>query len=212
MRDFDNNAYMAARRHSRNVRILRLTLPTAAAALIAVAGLHLSGSYPELPREHEFGEVADGKSVMRSPVISGISGGRPYEVLAATAVRARDRTAATDFTGISARLPAGDNGWASLVAPSGSVNERDGRLQIHGPAEVSLDDGRKARFGNVEIDMNRGKLATYEPLSVEAAGLHILADRATLDEFGKRGMTVTFEGNVKVYLLGVGPSRGKAGF
>ncbi len=190
-----------AARHARFVAGLKIGLPLAAAALIAVlvawpyltarvSGLRLSFAEVE--------ETADGKITMTNARYLGTDReGQPFTITADSAVQNPDDPDSIELERLAGDVTLNDGTWVTLSA-DGGVYRQDARvLELAGHVSLYADSGYELRTEAVHIDLNR-RLAAGDGL-VEGQGPlgHVSAQGFRVGEGGER---LEFLGPVRLTL------------
>lgn len=191
-------AFRRAKRHSQQVRILKILLPVS--ALAVVVGF-VSASWLDRPAEApvnvDSAAYSEGKLVMANPKLEGLTGDNlPYTMTAGRAVQDSLASGLFQLDDIDATLPIGGDIWASVDA-SGAVFDRDANtIRFDTGVQLTTTDGLVAKFKSALIDVGNGGLTTGEPVEIRlAAGTQVAADSMVVLENGK---ILIFEGRVRM--------------
>jgi len=204
-------AFASARRHSRNVRLLRTALLLSAVASVVV--LTAMGLYrtfgSALSRLSVGGVSIDGsKVVMDRPRLTGArQDGRSYVITAARAIQDVKHPTLVELVAIDGDIDTADRDPVHLTAAAGHYDtEREGldlsdSVHIHNK-QYTID------LHSVHIDFKSGAYKTQEPLTVVTnSGSSIVADSAWVLDNGKQ---ITFEGHVKSIIRSTDAASGSA--
>lgn len=189
-------AFAAARRHSTRVRLLKLTLPSIAVAIVLS---FIGYSFWAMPSSTtlELGEAAfsDGKLVMSNPKLEGFSNNRPYTMTAERALQDPKATDIIELEGIAARVPVDDENWANIDATRGVFDRKKNTLVVDKPVTVTTTDGKKAILQSAFVNVRTGILTTDKPIDISMDGFRVTADSM---QVLKNGKVFVFEKRVKM--------------
>lgn len=199
-RGHGEEAFRAARRHSRLVRRLRFVLP--ALAIVGVAAFVGTARFYSavLP---DFISVAgidtDSESiVIDKPHISGFAGTRrAYEVTAESAEQSLRDPKVVTFNGIDARFGLDDAGTAAIEAGTGVFDGNANTLTMAEGIAITTTSGYWASFEEAAIDIRNGTLVSTEPIEIRTNEGVIRANGIEVTDRGKRiafvnGVSVTY--------------------
>jgi len=191
-------AYRAARRHSKLVRALKYILP----ALALLGGGIFWASARFIPSElvdlvDQAGIDLQSNSVtMDKPHISGFEGTRrAYEVKAESAVQSLDDPKILTFNKIDAHIGLDEAGVATVGAATGVYNGNDNTLHLKDGIDITTNTGYAARTEAALVDLAGGTMVTNTPVVMEGKEGSIRADSV---EVSDRGKHVIFRGGVSV--------------
>lgn len=191
--------YSDAVRHSRRVTFLKWAFPVAALASVAA----FTGSTMisrALPEGASIGEavVADGKLIMRDPVMTGpVDEFRNFSVSAARAVQDLSVPAVIRLEDIVAELPVTLDDSALLDAISGIYHREDDHLVLDQPFTVTTTSGVTAQLQDASIDVDAGTLTTQKSVRIETSQGRIVAQSLTMRD---HGADIVFEREVQMVL------------
>jgi lipopolysaccharide export system protein LptC len=192
------DAYQAARRHSRLVRALKFVLPGLAIAgvLLFWASAHFIPS--DLASLISVAGI-DAKSnsvVMDKPHISGFEGTRrAYEVKAESARQSLDDPKVLTFTAIDAHIGLDDASTATVGAATGIYNGNNNTLQLKDGIVIETTSGYSASIESAAVDLGKGSLVSDRPIELRSKDGTL---RANAVEVSERGKHVVFKGGVSV--------------
>lgn len=193
-------AFAQAERHSRNVRMLKIVLPSAAAVVaIAFLGYSLFSSGGMASVDLGSASIENGKLVMSNPSLDGFTNENlPYHMTAARARQAiGSETAAIELEGIEATVPIDSGNSASISAEAGTFNRQGNTLSLDTGITLQTTSGIRARLSSADIDMAAGTLSTDDPVAIEINGMSIQADTFSASDGGKK---LVFDRRVRVTL------------
>ncbi|PWL19329.1 LPS export ABC transporter periplasmic protein LptC [Falsochrobactrum shanghaiense] len=193
--------FKAAQRHSVRVRVLKTALPVAAVAVAAVFSWYTFLATPAAPVKVEVNTGGEsGKLVMTSPQLNGYTkDNRPYSMVAAKAVQDAKNSGVITLEGISAQLPVGDEGSATVEAASGIYDNANGRLQLDKDFTVTTDEGLRAVMRSADVNLKSGQVTTDQPVDIRNGSTQIMADSMQIKDSGK---ILIFENKVQVVIDG----------
>lgn len=203
-------AFLAARRHTVVVRLLRKGIPVAAVvaviALIVVPFLNPLRNVPGL----SLGAVgiSNGKVRMETPRLSGYrKDNRPYEVTADAALQDIRNPTQIELSTLTARIQMEREGWVNVSAKTGLFDTQAEKLNLVDDVRVRTETGYDIRMRTADIDFKAGTVLSKEPVSVSLGTTTIDAD--TLD-VKDNGALIAFQGRVRAVILNA-PARTLAG-
>ena len=187
------------RRHSRNVRRLKVIVP--AAAVLLTVGLvanavvsSLSGGAVDLRSL----SIVGGRLVMDNPSLEGVTAeNRAYRMEARRATQSVSEPDVVELEDITARLPVGMSQWADASAKTGVMYRDRNQLAITSPVEFKTTDGLKADLRSALIDMNAGAISSDESVKIDYEGSTVTADSMNISQ---GGAVLVFERNVRVHV------------
>lgn len=196
-------AFGAARRHTKLVRILRVLLPVV--CVVTVAALSFSGfsfSVPGGQFDVESIGVNGSSVVMDSPKLSGYRAGQgTYLIQAKKAEQDIAVKNIVNLTGLDGKLTQEDGRWASINAGSGQLDTESQSLLLSDRIIVRADGGYRAVLDDAAVNMRAGSVRTDKPVKVDMFNGSLAAERMTITESGR---AMAFEGGVKLrVILGV---------
>ncbi len=159
-----------ARRHTRFVKFLRVTLPGAAAGIVGLYFLLIldtTGMIANLPRL-EVPRIIPENLTMDNPSYEGYNkdGGR-YTVHAKTAVQDLVNTDFVRLNGITGDLIDAKKSKTRLTALAGEYDTKNNRLELSGGIDIVAESGLKAKLSRATILTNDNVIFSKEPVLVE---------------------------------------------
>ncbi len=194
-------AFREARRHSFNVRLMKLALPVAA-VLLGLSFIGYSFLATPLGVSVDIGGTAieGGKLVMSNPRLDGFTrDNRPYTMRAERAMQDIGNGSVIELERLDARVPTNDSGWADIVAEYGVLDRNANTLELTQGMTVRLESGVVAHFQTATVHMTTGELDSDDPVSIELEGTRIDADSMRIAE---RGAVMIFENRVRMEIEG----------
>lgn len=192
-------AFAQAHLHSRRVRILKVGLPVAALAMIAVFFARSWLTIPEgVAVDLSAVSVDGGRLVMAEPSLEGLAeGGRMYRMTADRAIQDIGGTGPVDLEGIHAVVPIEDGSSMTIRADGGRFDRAANTLDIDTVIDMEADNGLRARLRSARFDIGAGSLDTGDPVEIFMQGGEIRADSMAVRD---SGAVMIFENRVRVHI------------
>jgi len=201
--------FVAAARHSRLVRVLRVAVPAAVVLAMAVI-VSISVFNPfrvlmkQLPLDMDNLVVSGTKITMESPHLSGFSPDqRPYEVWAKSATQDLTDPDHVDLATLRAKVFMEDKSTVTMDAYAGQFDTKAQILDLQKDIFLQSSTGYEARLTRALVDINKGTVSSDEPVAVKLLNGTLNADRLRIID---KGDVVRFEGNVAMTLVMDPPS------
>lgn len=146
--------------HDRVIRIAKIALPSAVGVLIAILAL------APLEKNGDVSFILDKTKVASTPEVMHIdsarytgedSQGRPFAILAQSAVQRNSNVPIVDISGMMARLALTD-GPGTVVANHARYNPNTQQAAVIGPVQASGPDGYKLATSNVTLDLKQKQI------------------------------------------------------
>ena len=192
--DFER-AYRAAVRHSRHVRLLRLSVPVGIAALLLavvvinylppIGGFRLPGELGKLV-------IHGTKITMQQPRLTGFTiDSRAYEFSADAA--AQDITAPNlvELHQLQAKMEMQDKSTVEMSATSGVYDVKSEMLTLNDDIHLVSSTGYEGRLSEAVIDVRKGNVVSDKPVWVKLLNGFLNAKRL---DIGENGSVVRFSG------------------
>jgi lipopolysaccharide export system protein LptC len=201
-RDADR-AFRAARRHSRLVRILRITVPvTVVIGLIIVALVTYFNPLrmlAKLPINIDNLVVSGTKVTMEQPRLAGFtSDARAYELVADTAAQDMTKPDIVELRNIRAKVEMQDKTSMEMTAVSGIYDAKGETLKLEREILLRSSTGYQGRLSEAMIDIRKGNVVSEHPVEVKLLQGTLNANR--LDIFDS-GDVVRFHGGVVMDMM-----------
>jgi LPS export ABC transporter protein LptC len=201
-------AFAIAQRHSRVVRLLRLTLPLAAAlvlvgyALVLTVNWQLSGGRVSVSG---ISLTAD-DFTMKDPTYSGTTkDGGNYVVRARRAVVAFDQKAPIKLIDVSGDLVQASNVKTKLKAKHGLLDNPKQELELYDGVEIEASNGLLARLTRAKVYSKENKVVSDHPVSAATPTGSVQAAKMVMNT---KTNLAQFRGEVAVQLV---PTASQAG-
>jgi len=202
------DAYRAAMRHSRRVRLLRRAIP--AFCLAAIAGPVAWGIVSPFARvgmDVTVGPVSMSgtKVTMEQPKLSGFKkDGKAYEVTADQAIQDIKTPTIVELRKLTSRMEQDAKKYARVTADWGRFDQTADSLDLKGTVRVRTDNGYEADMLSAKVNVKTGDVVSVEPVVVRSLNATVSADRAQVRDNGRHAV---FEGRVRsVFVQDDGPA------
>ncbi|WP_156850614.1 LPS export ABC transporter periplasmic protein LptC [Bartonella refiksaydamii] len=190
------DVFKKASHHSRRISILKFFLPFLA-LIVAFIFCWFTFSFtpvasdPESLNSKEEGVM---KLTMLNPKLEGYTRSRePYWLKAKEAFQDRTRSGVIGLQSITAEVFVGKQKRVFLNAQGGFYDNINGYLQLDKPFTITTNDGMVAQFIAANINLSEGQLNTKQPVNIQRAGLHLVANALQVRE---KGQSIYFHGGV----------------
>lgn len=191
-------ARLAADRHSRRVRRLKILLPTAAVliaggiALVVYVQSRLLGAL-------------DVKSVLFSkdgltmvePRLSGHAKGRAYDVSAAKAFQNIQDPKVISLEGIDGRIEMADGTWTKIESTRGIYDGTHDKLALDGAVVVTTSTGWRATTEHADTDLVSGRITSDRAVRIAGKTGWIESDGIDVSDGGHQ---ILFSRNVRMMM------------
>jgi lipopolysaccharide export system protein LptC len=210
-----DRAFRAARRHSRVVRVLRIAIPLAVVAALAVVTL-LTFFNPlrmlsKLPIDISDMVVSGTKITMEQPRLSGFTrDARAYELSADAAKQDLTKPDIVELNNIHAKVEMQDKTTIKLTAIIGIYDTKAETLNLQRSILLSSSTGYEGRLSEARVDIRKGHVVSDHPVEVKMLQGSLDANRLEIIDSGE---VVRFHGGVHMTLMlnGTAVSDAKAG-
>jgi lipopolysaccharide export system protein LptC len=194
--------FRRAVRHSRFVRFLRVVVPFAIAAIlaiiIAVAYFKPFQVLAKLPIDPSKLVISGTKVTMEQPRLAGFTrDARPYELSARAASQDIARPGVLELKDIHARVQMQDKVVIDLSAASGVYETKADVLKLADDILFSSSSGYQVRLSEAVVDMKKGAIVSERPVEVTLPNGTILANRL---EVADNGAMILFDQGVEMFL------------
>lgn len=203
--------FEVAARHSRRVRLLKIAIPAAGAAVVLVAlvvsalrSFSISVPLGDLGRL----VLSGSKLTMEAPRLSGFTkDNRGYEVSAKSAQQDVTRPHVIELDDLFAKLDLADKGWARMNARRGSFDAKTELLTLGEGIFISTSQGYEGKLWEAKVDVRAGTIVSDKP--VELNFLRGTLNANTL-QVRENGQVMRFDGGVSMTVM-LPQSQGTAG-
>ena len=195
-------AFHAAALHSGRVRVLRRAMMGGAVAvMVAIVAFAVFDPFGKSVSGLSVSSVGvDGSKVtMARPRLSGYrSDGRPYEIVASSAVQDLKVPTKFELHDMDARLTMLDKSVTHVTAALGTYDSSLDLMELNSAVHITSDSGLDVRARDAHVEFKSGAVTTANPVTVAMRGDTIEADSMRMIDSGKQ---VTFEGHVRTTIL-----------
>jgi lipopolysaccharide export system protein LptC len=195
-------AFRAAVRHSRHVRILRIAVPLSV-VVVLVGGVAFTTLLKPLraltgvPIDVGSLVVSGTKIMMQQPRLAGFTrDNRRYNMIAKAAAQDVTKPDLVELHGINATMEMKDGSVFETTAKDGVYNSKTEHLTLSQDIVVTSSSGYKAYLNEAVIDVRAGRIVSDKPVEVKTATWTINANGMDVAESGDlmrfdRGVFVT---------------------
>lgn len=202
-REDSDRAFRAARRHSRLVRVLRITIPIAVVGVLAVMflvtyfnPLRMLG---KLPIDISDLVVSGTKVTMEKPRLSGFTQDqRAYELSADSAAQDLTKPDFIELRGIRATMDMQDKNTMHMSAATGLYNSKTEMLKLERDIFLSSSNGYKGKLIEALINTKKGNVVSDKPVELEMLQGTLNANKLEIID---NGDLVRFHGGVVMDML-----------
>jgi lipopolysaccharide export system protein LptC len=200
-----NTAFMfrAATRHSRLVRVLRIGLPIAGVAVLAVlafmAWLDPMRLLNDLPIGLRDVVISGTKIKMEQPRLSGFTrDSRPYELAAQSAAQDITKPNLVELSELRAKIEMTDKSVVELSATDGLFDTKAEVLKLDKNILVKSSSGYEGRLIQAVINTRTGSIVSEKPVAVKMLQTTINANGLEIEHAGD---VIRFTGGVAMKLM-----------
>ena len=198
-----DRAFRAARRHSRLVRILRITVPVVVMMGLTIVALityfNPLRMIAKLPINIDNLVVSGTKVTMEQPRLSGFtSDARAYELTADTAAQDMTKPDIVELRNIRAKVEMQDKTSMLMTAVTGIYDAKGETLKLDREILLRSSTGFQGRLSEALIDIRKGNVVSEHPVEVKLLQGTLNANR--LDIFDS-GDVVRFHGGVVMDMM-----------
>jgi len=188
-----DRAKTAAGRHSRFVRLAKISLPIVGLVIAAVV-IGRFWLFSHLPGLNMPAVLFSKNGLtMVEPRLTGRSRDRAYDIGANRATQDFTSPKVVQLEQLAGRIEMKDNGWAKVESRTGTYDGNTDRLKLVGGVKVTTSTGYLLNAQDADIDLSKGNMSTDKPV-------HINGPTGQLDAGGARvtdgGATIQFSGGV----------------
>lgn len=195
--------FRAARRHSRVVRLLRISIPVG--VVLVCAGLFLVAYFNplrmigKLPIDISNLVVAGSKITMEHPRLSGFThDARAYELSADAAKQDLTKPDLIELRNLRAKVEMQDKTSIQMSAVTGLYDSKSETLKLDQNIELSSSTGYSGYLSEATVDIRKGYVVSEHPVE-----LHLLQGKLTANrlEIINSGALVRFDRGVNMQLM-----------
>ncbi|WP_335617836.1 LPS export ABC transporter periplasmic protein LptC [Bartonella sp. JB15] len=174
-----NNILKKTYFHSYQVRLLKICLPIFALIIALVfcwfTFFSIFVSFNKVLLNHEEEEIA--QLTMLNPRLEGYTNfHKPYWIKAEKAFQELKSSGIIRLKNITAEVPTSKQGQIFLNAQEGVYDNINSHLKLDKPFTVTTKDGIIAQFIAANINLSKSQLNTDQPVNIQSAGLHLMAN------------------------------------
>lgn len=191
-----SRSFRAARRHTLVVRTLRVALPSASAALLAVYAFALFGPAELSTQIADIAatRIKPGDLAMHNPHYEGFTDdGGSYRVSARSAQIDPTKPDLVKLNGIEGDLIDASKSKTRLSAASGSFHLKNQSLWLEGQIEVRSETGLRADLASAAVNTKEGIVKSAKPVRVSFPGGTVTSKEMTIRQ---KSREVAFVDNV----------------
>ena len=165
-------AFRAARRHSRQVRVLRVAVPVlvlaAALAVFLATYFNPLRMLAKLPINVGDLVVSGTKITMEAPHVSGFTrDSRAYELSADNAAQDLTKPDIVDLHNLRAKVQMKDDSIVNLTAVQGIYNSKGEILKLDRDIEITSSAGYAGHLSEAVVDIRKGHVISDKPVKVK---------------------------------------------
>lgn len=197
-----DRVFRRALRHSRRVRLLRISVP--AAVVLLLGGFMLSAWLDplrllvRLPGVDGKVVISGTKITMQAPKLSGYTrDARWYEFTAHSAAQDLTNPNVVELHDIRAKIQTEDKNTVNLTAADGIFDRKSGMLKLGRDIVLQSTGGYEVQLSDAVIDTGSGDVVSDRPVEVRMLQGKLNANRL---EVVKAGEVVRFDGGVRMDL------------
>jgi len=196
-------AFVAARRHSRLVRILRIAVPGAVAftLILVILATYLNPlrMLAKLPINIDNLVVSGTKVTMEQPRLSGFtSDARAYELTADTAAQDMTKPDIVELRNIRAKVEMQDKSTMEMTAVTGTYDAKGETLRLDREILLNSSTGYQGRLSEALVDIRNGDVVSDRPVEVKLLQGTLNANRLTIVNSGE---VVRFHGGIVMDMM-----------
>jgi lipopolysaccharide export system protein LptC len=212
-RDNTERAFLAARRHSRLVRILRVAVPAAVSCalvvVVLITYLNPLRMLAKLPINVDNLIVSGTKVTMEQPRLSGFTrDARAYELTADTAAQDMTKPDIVELRNMRAKVEMQDKSMIELNAATGLYDAKAETLRLDKDIVLNSSTGYQARLSEALVDIRKGNVISEHPVEVRLLQGTLNANRLDIVDSGD---LIRFHGGVVMDMTLSQPERPTAG-
>ena len=197
-REAADRPFLAARRHSRVVRILRIAIPATVSVVLLVLALitYLNPlrMLTKLPINLDNLVVSGTKVTMEQPRLAGFTrDARAYELTADTAAQDMTKPDMVELRNIRAKVEMQDKSKIELSAATGLYDAKAETLKLDRDILLNSSSGYQGRLSEAQVDIRKGNVSSQHPVEVRMLQGTLNANRLDIVDSGD---VIRFHGGV----------------
>ncbi|HET7802840.1 MAG TPA: LPS export ABC transporter periplasmic protein LptC [Pseudolabrys sp.] len=206
-------AFLAARRHSHLVRILRVAVPAivsfALVVVILITYLNPLRMLAKLPINIDNLVVSGTKVTMEQPRLSGFTrDARAYELTADAAAQDMTKPDIVELRNIRAKVEMQDKSTMEINAATGLYDAKAETLRLNRDIVLNSSTGYQGRLSEALVDIRKGNVVSEHPVEVRLLQGTLNANRLDIVDSGE---VIRFHGGVVMDMTLSPAERPKAG-
>jgi lipopolysaccharide export system protein LptC len=165
-------AFRAARRHSKIVRVLRITVPVAVVAgcvvMFLITYFNPLRMLAKLPINLNDLIISGTKVTMEQPRMSGFTrDSRAYQLSADAAAQDLTKPDLVELHTIHAQVQMQDNTTMKMSAKNGLYNSKEETLKLENDIRLSSSSGYSGRLSEAFINIRSGNVVSDQPVELQ---------------------------------------------
>ena len=196
-------AFRAARRHSRLVRMLRISIPAVVVlgttVIVLITYFNPLRMLGPLPIDVGSLVVSGSKITMEHPRLSGFTNdARAYELSADAAKQDLTKPDLIELRNLRATVEMQDKATIEMLATTGTYDSKGEMLKLDQNIMLSSSTGYSGHLSEAMIDMRKGYVVSKHPVELQLLQGTLNANRLEIIDSGD---LVRFDGGVNMTLM-----------
>ena len=196
-------AFRAARRHSRLVRMLRISIPAVVVlgttVIVLITYFNPLRMLGQLPIDVGSLVVSGSKITMEHPRLSGFThDARAYELSADAAKQDLTKPDLIELHNLRATVEMQDKGTIEMLATTGTYDSKGEMLKLDQNIMLNSSTGYSGHLSEAMIDMRKGYVVSKHPVELQLLQGTLNANRLEIIDSGD---LVRFDGGVNMTLM-----------
>ena len=196
-------AFRAARRHSRLVRMLRISIPAVVVlgttVIVLITYFNPLRMLGPLPIDVGSLVVSGSKITMEHPRLSGFTNdARAYELSADAAKQDLTKPDLIELRNLRATVEMQDKATIEMLATTGTYDSKGEMLKLDQNIVLSSSTGYSGHLSEAMIDMRKGYVVSKHPVELQLLQGTLNANRLEIIDSGD---LVRFDGGVNMTLM-----------
>ena len=196
-------AFRAARRHSRLVRMLRISIPAVVVlgttVIVLITYFNPLRMLGQLPIDVGSLVVSGSKITMEHPRLSGFTNdARAYELSADAAKQDLTKPDLIELRNLRATVEMQDKATIEMLATTGTYDSKGEMLKLDQNIMLNSSTGYSGHLSEAMIDMRKGYVVSKHPVELQLLQGTLNANRLEIIDSGD---LVRFDGGVNMTLM-----------